>query len=1801
MGQFDINNIPPPPKDWKPSQKSSLDDIPPPPKDWQPVKKKEPTSNGYQPTPEDIKLKKEYADLQNSTEKLQGGSNPSQNTKGVELLKNLNDYIKQKNQNATGEQKLNLQKQQWTNQIQGATEKFEKEHPGDWSNFAPIVTHALTKFITKPLAGAASVTRSVSKLLPGGDYAKDSELYDKNGNLTEYGKTVNDGKTTDYLGKLITGLDSYNNETDKEDYLNPLPRTFLGNTVGGLVGLAPTVGATALFPEGEAGEALSPFAKLKQITVNPFTKISAIQGGLDSYDKAKQKGKSDPEALLEAGKGAVTEGGQAALYNVLGEIGGNFVSPKIAKYLTDNGIAENGKLTKMGADAVSDALVFSAYPIASDLIQGKQIDWDNVESNLGTGLLFGGLKAMKTGGEFSEADQHLKQGIALHNLMDASPEAIQEAHDNPHNPADLQAMSVDYAAQARKETDLEKRKQLIAASSVYGKLANIKTMSQAILADKASFIKNIEGSDLSDENKQKFIDKVNQTHKNLDPLEKQKTDLGKQIADKDEQIKAFSEKSDDPVKNEENKVNLKQAKKERKDLNNQLKTIILKQKGNEQSKRDETSGGQPTEKSEQVETTETPVGNGEPSVQEVRNDDEGWKSVITPEVKTGDEKSPNLQVGDEVQWTNQGVDQFDKPRKITGISDDGKYAFVEGSNTGIPIEELNKPKGEQENATQEKQKQEGGGGEHPQGNGSREKTTPSGSDSPVKPEESKGEKGQTQNVKPKKLTLKKYEKKEPVSEVAKTIADKIRSRKSNRGNAYGELQGVATAVYDGALESAATVIEQGGKLVEAIQAAIDHIKKNSKEDDDEKIRKAISDDLAEAGLVDRYEEPEMIEANNAFLDAKIKNKFGQDALDHIISKLQDTDLKNIVDKVKEKIKGDKTYLESVRNNVLKTGGGSSQDQAALLMDQYDLKNQEESLIDEINKSKDEKEIKVLQGKLADVQDNILDNAMANRMIGRESSTTFRLRQVAVDNDANLDYMMKERKASNGGKPLTPEQEKEVKEAYQKIREAEVEVKKAKEAEIKAREEAERLQKENDALKNIINKAKEKHANTQKGSQDRLKQIRDSIDNSKKELGKLFSNVSSGGVLQPEIYKHLGNIVKGKAEELYVKTKANIDLNHLVKSVMDEIKDIAHDIKEQDVRDAISGNYEKEPRKPKTELQKNIAELKKQAGLLKRINDVQNGIETETKKRGESSPEVKKLQKQLADLKKEAKIGGDFDKMNEGTLDTEPKTKNKPELDDRQKNINRYKQIQRQIKDIQGKIDRKEFTTPAQEAKKYEKSEAVKKAEHELAVRKYLWDKLNRQEADKNKPLINKIGDIIMRWIRFNALSRVATIGKLATVVGQGLISKPFKSGVQELVARMTPKDARGVINGKVRPEALAKYYSALLLNFSYENLKDSFSGLDEADILYGRGKYMEDYDVGSGIYNNVTEAPGRAHGYLKSFLKNPEIAFAHEQLLQDHIEKYQDIENQLNNKDLTDKERADLENKKEQYDVSRDDVRERINSLATEHGKWSIFMNKNHGIESFRNMLSRWTGDKAPSAATKAFGYLVRWDAPILKIPMNFARRFFLYKYGLLKAVVGTDWAVGDKQGTKGLISIALKGTEDMTDQQKELLSRSLVYGSYGAALFATGILFKGKVKRNEDGSMDVGDVHLNKTEANIASDAPGAESFLSGALFGQKLKNKTQWAKAWVESDIDVAKKMPFNYLLKYGFTSNLCMVLFQKDKDRALTSVGKAVIKNIVEPGFYQEAVEYFDPYVNERTPNNTKQAIEKEIPFASRNVPR
>lgn len=68
-------------------------------------------------------------------------------------------------------------------------------------------------------------------------------------------------------------------------------------------------------------------------------------------------------------------------------------------------------------------------------------------------------------------------------------------------------------------------------------------------------------------------------------------------------------------------------------------------------------------------------------------------AMIPPEQEedNGDEEDvlppPKVKLGDYVQWTSGGVDQFRAPRKIIGFLD-GEHVQVFGSNTGVPVSEL---------------------------------------------------------------------------------------------------------------------------------------------------------------------------------------------------------------------------------------------------------------------------------------------------------------------------------------------------------------------------------------------------------------------------------------------------------------------------------------------------------------------------------------------------------------------------------------------------------------------------------------------------------------------------------------------------------------------------------------------------------------------------------------------------------------------------------------------------------------------------------------------------------------------------------------------------------------------------------------------------------------------------------------------------------------------------------------------------------------------------------------------------------
>jgi len=69
-----------------------------------------------------------------------------------------------------------------------------------------------------------------------------------------------------------------------------------------------------------------------------------------------------------------------------------------------------------------------------------------------------------------------------------------------------------------------------------------------------------------------------------------------------------------------------------------------------------------------------------------KQSDEGEASPLAQD-EVAAPRTP-AKVGDFVQWVSGGVVQFAEPKRVRAVSDDGEWAFVEGSKTGIAMAEL---------------------------------------------------------------------------------------------------------------------------------------------------------------------------------------------------------------------------------------------------------------------------------------------------------------------------------------------------------------------------------------------------------------------------------------------------------------------------------------------------------------------------------------------------------------------------------------------------------------------------------------------------------------------------------------------------------------------------------------------------------------------------------------------------------------------------------------------------------------------------------------------------------------------------------------------------------------------------------------------------------------------------------------------------------------------------------------------------------------------------------------------------------
>lgn len=792
----------------------------------------------------------------------------------------------------------------------------------------------------------------------------------------------------------------------------------------------------------------------------------------------------------------------------------------------------------------------------------------------------------------------------------------------------------------------------------------------------------------------------------------------------------------------------------------------------------------------------------------------------------------------------------------------------------------------------------------------------------------------------------------------------------------------------------------------------------------------------------------MTKVANAINDAYIEGKFGIDALDSVLAKLQDTDVKNIYEAVKNDIKGGKINVRETREKIVTTKGGSERDQAVLLYDLAELKGKEDqiqkAIIEETNPDKQAK----LQKDLLDVQNEIMDNALANKMLGRTASNIFRIRQAWVNREADLVQMTQQYKASKGLKELTPEQEKEIKKAYNTIREAKAKVNKLKEELNAALEREEKAKKEIEFLNKVKSEAKEiKKKERSEKTSEKIEASQKRIQDAKEKLRQLRNGMNDITRVLPETALQISKIA---AEKFY---QGVVKFDELVKNVYDEVKDVFPEWTEKDIRKHL-----------------------------------------------------------LPDV------------------------------------------------DIEAYYENREVIPKTAEDVKLKLNE-YQRAQAEYAKLMFDWQKNRSSDIMEKRPFKERLLDSILRWQRFAVLSYPSTMVKLAAVVAHQLTLKPLKFGTQYLqnliLKGISPEAAKKQqIFGAPSLKALAKYYSEFIRNFSAQNLKEQFSGIDTREILYGK-KFMYDEWAAS---KGLLEIPGRSHGYIKSFIKNPEFVFAHEQLTSWHLNKMAEIEKELKNPSLTPERKAELENEYKENDITNDEVLDKINSQSLAHSKWAIMMNDNKFVDKFRSFTKSIGG---------AGGALIQSELPIVKIPTNYIGRVFALKYGLIEAVIGKK---GEK-GYPGIVNIIRKGTDKLTNEQADLLGKALTLGSIGASFFLIGYMNSQNIKENEDGSFDI---FGEKVSKNLIH-SPEIESILSGAIFGNKYNRGDSFIKSWVEADFDIIKKNPFINMLTYGFIPTVAIALSKKrGEDKAADKITDAAVKKITDvtvPGFIKQIAQWSD----------------------------
>jgi hypothetical protein len=271
-------------------------------------------------------------------------------------------------------------------------------------------------------------------------------------------------------------------------------------------------------------------------------------------------------------------------------------------------------------------------------------------------------------------------------------------------------------------------------------------------------------------------------------------------------------------------------------------------------------------------------------------------------------------------------------------------------------------------------------------------------------------------------------------------------------------------------------------------------------------------------------------------------------------------------------------------------------------------------------------------------------------------------------------------------------------------------------------------------------------------------------------------------------------------------------------------------------------------------------------------------------------------------------------------------------------------------------------------------------------------------------------------------------------------------------------------------------------------------------------------------------------------------------------------------------------------------------------------MNDNKFVQKFQ----QWADKKEIASA------IVRSEIPVLKVPTNYIGRYFITKYGLIRGILGKGrWESKDNH-FPGIAELVMKGSKGLTEQQANLLGKTLTLGSMGAAFFTLGYLGRNNIQKNDDGSYNIFGVRIGKNLLH----SPEIDGILSGANTGHDYdENKGSWLEEFVKSDAEVISRSPFMSMLKYGALPNIMTDLGnfatgKTDWGHTKTDIQNRIFKKVTDmaiPGVIKQPASWMDTKEGfslkekpiQRKPegdwlNRFWQTFEMNIPGLRQNVP-